>query len=1031
MPSELPSGERIRDILARYVERRAAGESVAVEDLCREHASLANELRELIPLADSLLERLSASFEASLHERLEAQFGSDVDPQVSLEREPVSDPEFSSAVLSRLAGRAGASTRYRIKDEVAHGGMGAVLRVWDQDLRRHLAMKVMLTQGGEPQAREARTAQRPLARFLEEAQVTGQLDHPGIVPVHELGLDAEGRVYFTMKLVKGQTLREVFDALSKGEAGWTQTRVLGLLLKACEAMSYAHAKGVIHRDLKPANIMVGHYGEVFVMDWGLAKILGRADEKDIRVRAEPGLAGGAIRSERSDRASETPGAMLYTMDGDVLGTPAYMPPEQARGELAAMGPQADVYALGAILYHLLAGHPPYLSPDVKASHRAIWQLVQRGPPEPVSSRSPRAPAELVAICERAMAPAIGARYADMSSLAADLSAYLEGRVVRAYETGAWAEARKWIRRNKPLGVALAAAVALLVVGLISSLALKAQSDANAERADDKAKEAEDNLKLAQRNELEAKAQQRRAEDETAKVLRLSDAKVLQQLREETAGLWPARPDRIAAFSSWLERARALVAKLPLHRETLTQMRAAARELGPDELAKALESHRLASTLRDLRADLANAKGQLSRPLSDAQRDWAQIRIALLEAELAAQTEKLDALSRWRFDSNEQQWQHDLLVELVSGLAELESGELAADAIAPGFGWSVPRRVAFARELETEFAPGGEHARAWEQSLPKILADYPGLELSPQMGLVPLGPDPQSGLWEFAHLMSGEPSQRDAAGQLVLTERTGIVLVLLGRDGFWMGAQPRDPAGRHHDPQAQGDEGPVHEVELSPYFISKYELTQGQWLRLTGRNPSLYRETWRAPDGSVVTLLHPVEQVSWEDLQTWLPRAGLTLPSEAQWEFAVRAGTDTPWWTGELRESLREQHAVNLADQSAARGGAAWGGIEDWPELDDGFIVHAPVGTFAANPFGLHETTGNIWELCLDGYDPAFYAKSPRMDPVCESTGRSARVARGGGCDYSAEHTRSSARASYSPTVFNGTLGARPARAVEP
>ena len=167
---------------------------------------------------------------------------------------------FSSEVLRRLAGRGPAATRYRMKGEVAHGGMGAILRVWDEDLRRHLAMKVMLGKGGAAGTGESPAVEpRLLARFLEEAQVTGQLDHPNIVPVHELGLDAEGRVYFTMKLVVGETLEEIFDLVRRGAEGWTQVRALGVLLKVCEAMAYAHDKGVIHRDLKPANVMVGRY----------------------------------------------------------------------------------------------------------------------------------------------------------------------------------------------------------------------------------------------------------------------------------------------------------------------------------------------------------------------------------------------------------------------------------------------------------------------------------------------------------------------------------------------------------------------------------------------------------------------------------------------------------------------------------------------------------------------------------------------------------------------------------------------------
>src|SRR5258707_14606525 len=207
---------------------------------------------------------------------------------------------------------------YRILGEIGRGGMGAILRVWDEELGRHLAMKVALADGS--------TSTR-LVRFLEEARVTGQLDHPGIVPVHELGLDPEGRRYFTMKLVEGRDMKQILELVFAGEGGWNETRALGVILKVCEAMAYAHKKGIIHRDLKPANVMVGGFGEVFVMDWGLARVLNRADLRDIRL---------------SDGADPGPAAdtHLLTMDGAVLGTPAYMPPEQARGDVDKLSPRS-------------------------------------------------------------------------------------------------------------------------------------------------------------------------------------------------------------------------------------------------------------------------------------------------------------------------------------------------------------------------------------------------------------------------------------------------------------------------------------------------------------------------------------------------------------------------------------------------------------------------------------------------------------------------------------------------------------------
>jgi formylglycine-generating enzyme required for sulfatase activity len=289
--------------------------------------------------------------------------------------------------------------------------------------------------------------------------------------------------------------------------------------------------------------------------------------------------------------------------------------------------------------------------------------------------------------------------------------------------------------------------------------------------------------------------------------------------------------------------------------------------------------------------------------------------------------------------------------------------------------------------------------------------------------VPIGPDAASGLWEFWDVATGVEPERGPDGALVLTEEMGVVLVLLPGGSFWMGAQKENPDGQNYDPQAATEEGPVHQVTLTPFFVSKYEMTQGQWLRIAGHNPSFYR----APGTQGMTLLDTLEQVSWLDCMRVLPRAGLTLPSEAQWEYACRAGTDTPWWTGRERETLLEQEAANLADQSAARAGAPWASIRDWPELDDGYSLHAPIGSHAANLFGLHEVIGNLWEWCLDGYDKSFYLRSPALDPVMPPASSYTRMYRGGGFAFTAADSRSARRGSNPPAAAEITLGVRPAR----
>jgi tetratricopeptide (TPR) repeat protein len=227
-------------------------------------------------------------------------------------------------------------------------------------------------------------------------------------------------------------------------------------------MSYAHAKDVVHRDLKPSNIMVGRFGEVYVMDWGLARIVGSKDEKDIRIRAEPETS--VLHSERHENLSSDAETPLCTMDGDVVGTPAYMSPEQAEGRLDELGPRSDVYSVGAILYHLISGQVPYVKERMKANNYAIWRWVQAGPPDPLEVVAPNAPPEIISICERAMDRDASQRYPTIGDLAAELRAYLEGRVVLSHRTGLAIELRKWTQRNQLAAAALAAAALFLLVG---------------------------------------------------------------------------------------------------------------------------------------------------------------------------------------------------------------------------------------------------------------------------------------------------------------------------------------------------------------------------------------------------------------------------------------------------------------------------------------------------------------------------------------------------------------------------------------
>ncbi len=409
------------------------------------------------------------------------------------------------------------------------------------------------------------------------------------------------------------------------------------------------------------------------------------------------------------------------------------------------------------------------------------------------------------------------------------------------------------------------------------------------------------------------------------------------------------------------------------------------------------------------------------------------------AELAAQTRERRT---YEYDAAEQSWWDGQLCRLVKELESLQDPRtgLMGTAVSPAFGWGIARRLQFARTVRERTLTGPDARLRWDEALQAIAASeryrgtvFPGGRLRPQEGLLPIGPDPRSGLWEFWHVQSGDEPERDGSGACLrrssgaheLVESgehgTGIVLVLIPGGSFWMGAQSRDPDGPNFDPDTRHDEL-VHRVTLSPYFLSKYELTQGQWTRFTGRNPSNLPFQTMGP----ITGRHPVEQVSWLECETTLRALGLMLPSEAQWEFACRAGTNSPWWTGVASDSLAQQ--VNLADQTyVADGGnasiAAWG-----PQVRDGFGTTAPVGQFPANDFGLHEVAGNLWEWCADAYDS--YSPLEAHDPLVEGVRTAPRVYRGGCFGDAPMHVRSASRGSNPPTTPAGILGVRPARAVQ-
>jgi len=386
---------------------------------------------------------------------------------------PVSHPSQYGerpSVVSLLRGAAGqgpaaaaSQPKYELGGKLGQGGVGEVLLVQDRDLERSVAMKRLLHQPG------ATIADETLSRFLHEAQTTGQLEHPNIVPVHDVGLDSQGKLYFTLKYVRGLSLRQVIKGreqnahVEKGgplfRDAYPARKMIEILIGVCQGVAFAHSKRVIHRDLKPDNVMLGKFGEVLVMDWGLAKNLA-AKTRDSEERTETVLIGSP-----SAEAS-------MTLEGSIAGTPAYMSPEQAQGRISELDERTDIYALGAILYEMLSGKAPYEG----GGAMEVLRRVQAGPPPKLTKGAPgfeAVPRELRAICEKAMQREPAMRYRSAMAMLHDLEAYLDNRTVSACPDSPLQRAAKWARRNRrQVGAAALTAVVVLALAGGSWLAYR-------------------------------------------------------------------------------------------------------------------------------------------------------------------------------------------------------------------------------------------------------------------------------------------------------------------------------------------------------------------------------------------------------------------------------------------------------------------------------------------------------------------------------------------------------------------------------
>jgi eukaryotic-like serine/threonine-protein kinase len=434
-----PNESRLLDLLVQWDDLRQQGLEVSPETICQSCPELAEELQRHI--------RRQEAFEGRFCPPAETVESPSVG---DLDQPPSEPPKDGPTVI------ASCTNRYRLLRFHARGGLGRVSVARDEGLDREVALKEIQPSLAQDTLRRS--------RFLLEAQVTGNLEHPGIVPVYGLGSFADGRPFYAMRFVSGETLASAIDRFHRtdrdpgwkpGERSLALRGLLGRLIDVANAVAYAHSRGVLHRDLKPNNVMLGPYGETLVVDWGLAKILSPSGPATSDCDGAP-----ATRSQFGHE-------LIETIPGTAFGTPAYMSPEQAVGDPDGIGPPSDVYSVGATLYCLLTGRAPFQGGDAIV----LLSRVQTGQFPRPRTVAPNTPAALEAICLKAMALRPADRYQTPREMADDIEHWLADEPVSAYRERRAERISRWLRRHRTWTRAVAAA--LVLVSIVSIVAVVA------------------------------------------------------------------------------------------------------------------------------------------------------------------------------------------------------------------------------------------------------------------------------------------------------------------------------------------------------------------------------------------------------------------------------------------------------------------------------------------------------------------------------------------------------------------------------
>ncbi|MCB9898737.1 MAG: SUMF1/EgtB/PvdO family nonheme iron enzyme [Planctomycetes bacterium] len=859
-PASPTEGDRLLDLFGAVLDLPDAERATFLADACGDDVTLRDEILSLLAVRR---DGITLLFADAIPQRTLLAAGArrafdDAAPDADVGSEAPLPTHVGPFAIRRVLGR---------------GGAGVVYLAEQGNPRRMVAVKRLDATLASDALRE---------RFAREVSVLARLDHPGIPALLDAGLDDDGRPWFALPYVDGRPLVDFAHA----ERLDRRARV-ELVARVCDAVGAAHRAEVVHRDLKPDNVLVDAHGAPHVLDFGIARTL-----------------DGSAAHE------------ALTAHGHVLGTLAYMSPEQALGDPSATDARADVYALGVLLYELLAGRLPH---EVRGRtlHESLRRIAEfDAPPLDTGDRD-----DLPLVVGKALAREPARRYTDADALARDLRRWLDGRPVEAHAPGALYRARRFAARHRTLAAGILLGALTLLAGFGVALA----------------------------HLVEARDAEHRAEARRSELLGLSDERRLAELVAEADTLWPATPARLAAYDAWLDEADALLARRAAH----------------------------ASTAAALSAD--------GSPTS------------------------------------ERAWELDVLERLLASL-----DTFASDDWRRGTRADVARRRAHAALLRDE-----PHAGLWDEAARAVAAspDYTGLVLTPQVGLVPLGADPHSGLQEFAEAgWTGRVPVRDArSGELALDAESALVFVLIPGGEVLLGAQSTDPVAPRFDADALDHEGPPQHVRLDPFLIAKHELSIAQWRRFTGDDPGPFADGTRWYDEDVGAT-HPVGGLSWRAADAVLARLGLRLPTEAQWETAARGGTATPFWPGRDVAALGD--ALNVGDRGFLRASHEPAAVVEASPFDDGHPGLAAVDAGTPNPFGLHGVHGNLWEFTRDVFRTTLDVPRRPGDGLVLTAENGLRTVRGGSFTDPWYQTRVSFRTDADEQRASRTYGVRPARALE-